>query len=60
MGGTLPAAVAADHGDELQVICLHDEFWPNWLLTVKASEVKPFSWTLKPAMKKMIDGRKPQ
>jgi hypothetical protein len=58
MGGTLPAAVAHDYGEELAVICLHDEFYPNYLLTVKAKDVKPLSWKLKPSMKKMIDERK--
>lgn len=60
MGGTLPAAIAADHGKELQVIGLHHEFFTNWLLTVNAADTKQFSYTLTDAMKKIITSRKSQ
>ena len=58
MGGTLPAAIAADHGETLQVVCLHHEFYTNWILTVKKSETKPFSYHLTNGMKKIIQSRK--
>lgn len=57
MGGTLPAAVAVDNGEDLQVICLHHEFYPACLLNVKRKDVKPMTWTLKPSMKKIINKR---
>lgn len=53
LGGTLPAAIC----DEKQVICLHPEQFNNWLLTVRKSDRKPFTYTLTDAMKKIIDGR---
>lgn len=55
MGGTLPAART---GDEIQVICLHSEYYTNWLLTVKKSECKPMSYRLDDKMKRIIDSRK--
>ena len=58
MGGVLPPAIAADHGEELQVICLHPEYLNNWLLTVKRSECKPISYRLDDKMKRIIDSRK--
>ena len=58
MGGTLPAAVASDNGEELQVICLHEEFYSNWLLTVKRSQCKPMTYKLNNNMKRIIDSRK--
>jgi hypothetical protein len=59
MGGTLPAAIAADHGEELDVICLHHEFFPNWVLTVKRADTKPWTWgALNNRMKKIIRSRK--
>ncbi|MGZ8528944.1 MAG: hypothetical protein ACXWYM_00005, partial [Candidatus Binatia bacterium] len=47
MGGTFPA-VLCKAGDELQpdadgnvqVICVHKEFYPDWLMTVAAKDVK--------------------
>lgn len=57
MGGTLPAAIAKD-GDEVQVICLHPEYYTNWLLTVNKSDCKPMSYRLTDSMKKIIDSRK--
>lgn len=57
MGGAFPAAVAAAGAEETQVICLHEEFYPNWLLTVKTSELKPFSYRITPRMKRIIDSR---
>lgn len=58
MGGTLPAAIAEDHGNELQVICLHEQFFTDWLLTVNKAEIKPCSYTLTPFMKNIIQRRK--
>lgn len=58
MGGLLPAAVAADHGDDLQVICLHPEYFNNWLLSVKRSECRPMSYKLTDGMRRIIDSRK--
>lgn len=58
MGGTLPAAVAARlDGGEVQVICLHPEYFPNFLLSVKATELQPFTYTLTSFAKECIDGR---
>lgn len=58
MGGTLPAAVASETDDGLQVICLHPEFFTNWLLTVDRAECKPMSYRLNDDMKRIIDNRK--
>jgi hypothetical protein len=58
MGGTLPAAVASENDDGLQVICLHPEFFTNWLLTVQRNECKPMSYRLNDDMKRIIDSRK--
>lgn len=58
MGGVLPAAVAQRHDDgTMQVICLHDEFYPNWLLTVKQTDTKPFSYSISDRIKKILDKR---
>jgi len=58
MGGVLPAAVAAEHNDgTTQVICLHEEFYPNWLLTVKTSEIKPNTYQISEFGKKIIRER---
>jgi hypothetical protein len=59
MGGTFPAAVAADHGEKLDVICLHPDFFNNWLLTVKAEDVRPFSYALTAPMRRIIRDRRP-
>lgn len=58
MGGIFPAAVAADHGEELQVICLHPEYFTNWLLSVKRSECQPMTYKLDDKMRRIIDSRK--
>jgi hypothetical protein len=58
MGGVLPAAVAAEHEDgTTQVVCLHEEFFPNWLLTVKTSEIKPNTYRLSEFAQKIIRER---
>lgn len=59
MGGVLPAAVSKDNGENLTVICLHAEYFPNWVLTVDKSQVKQFSYKLDDNMKKIIDSRIP-
>lgn len=59
MGGVLPAVVSKDIGESLTVVCLHEEYFPNWVLTVERSQVKPFSYKLNDAMKKIIDSRIP-
>lgn len=59
MGGVLPAAISKDNGESLTVICLHEEYYPNWVLTVERSQVRPFSYKLNDAMKKTIDSRIP-
>lgn len=58
MGGTLPAAVASENDDGLQIICLHPEYFTNWLLTVDRTECRPMSYKLDDKMKCIIDGRK--
>lgn len=41
MGGTLPALILAKPDDETyQVRCIHQEFYPMWLLTIKAKNIK--------------------
>jgi hypothetical protein len=57
MGGHFPAAIANDEGDTLKVICLHPDYYNNWVLQVKRSQVKPFSYRLTDDMKKIIDER---
>ena len=57
MGGVLPAAVARRGETETQVICLHDEFYTNYLLTVQTSEITPFTYPLTQRMKAIIDDR---
>lgn len=59
MGGILPAArCGVETGEEIQVICLHPEYYTNWLLTVKKSECNPMTYRLDDKMKRIIDGRK--
>jgi len=61
MGGTLPAAIAGkEHSDgRTPVICLHEEFYPNWLLTVPTDQIKPATWRLSKFAKRCIDSRLP-
>lgn len=58
MGGALPAAVASEDAEELRVICLHPEYFTDWVLTVKRSEVTPMTYPLNSAMKAIIDKRR--
>ena len=62
MGGVLPAAIAQKHDDgTTQVVCLHEKFYPNWLLTVKADEISPCTYRLTEFAKKCIrERRQPQ
>lgn len=57
MGGVLPAAIAKDHGEQLTVICLHEEYFPNWVLTINKSDIKPNSYQLVDSYKRIINGR---
>lgn len=57
MGGVLPAAVAEDHGEKLQVICLHSEYFNNWLLTVNRADCSVMSSALSKDMKSIINKR---
>lgn len=58
MGGVLPAAVASRNDDgSCQVICLHQEYFPNWLLTVKPEGISPFTYPLTDFAKKCIRER---
>lgn len=60
LGGTLPAALTGhEHDGQVTVICLHDEFYPNWVLTVAAADIKPWTWGEPDArMKRIIASRK--
>ena len=59
MGGVLPAAVAARYEDgTAQIICLHEEYFSNWLLTVKQEELKHCSCRLTEFAKQIIKERK--
>lgn len=59
MGGVFPAArTGSKHEGKEQVICLHPEFWTNWVLTIKEDEISTASFELTPAMKKIINSRK--
>jgi hypothetical protein len=58
MGGTLPAAIAAKHEDgTTQVICLHEEYFPDYLLTIKTELLIPISYALSDFAKKCIQKR---
>ena len=57
MGGTLPGVVAYDGGDELQVICLHGEFFTNWLFNVRRDQCKPLSYRLDDDMRRIVRRR---
>jgi hypothetical protein len=57
LGRLLPAAVAADHGEELQVICLHPEYHRDWVLTVKRKSILPNRYRLTGDMKSIISQR---
>lgn len=58
MGGVLPAAVSRENEDgTYTVICLHSEYFPNWVLTVNADDCRHFTYKLDDDMKKIIDGR---
>jgi hypothetical protein len=59
MGGVLPVAVSNEVDGTTWVVCLHDEFFPNWVLTVPSAELRPFSHRLDAHMKKIIDSRLP-
>jgi hypothetical protein len=60
MGGTLPAAIAARHEDgTTQVICLHEEYFPNYLFTVKTELLRPISYRLSAFARKCIHERLP-
>ncbi|MFO0958252.1 MAG: hypothetical protein U0800_12635 [Isosphaeraceae bacterium] len=59
MGGVLPAAVAARHdNDTAQVICLHEVYFPSWLLTVKQADITPYTTKLTEFAKRIIKERK--
>ncbi|PKD40491.1 hypothetical protein CWO84_10160 [Methylomonas sp. Kb3] len=57
MGGVLPAVVSKDNGMTLTVICLHEEYFPNWVLTVERNNIKPFSYRLDHRMRYIIESR---
>lgn len=60
MGGSLPAALTG-HQDEdgrVYVVCLHPEFYTNWVFTAAPANIKPWTWgSLTPAMKRIIASR---
>lgn len=59
MGGVLPAAkVGHVHEGKEQVICLHSEYYPNWVLTVNQNEITPNTHNLNDFMKATIKQRK--
>lgn len=57
MGGTLPAVIANHHGEYVQVICLHPEFFPGWLMTVRRDECRPMTYQLTEAMQAIAKRR---
>jgi len=59
LGGTLPAAIAGEpHSDGLvPVICLHSEFYTNWLMVCKPESLRPMSSMLNTRMKRIINSR---
>lgn len=58
MGGVFPAAVLADHGDEIQVVCLHGHYYTDWVLTVKRADTRACTYTITRDMKRIIDSRR--
>ena len=60
MGGWLPGAVALDdpESSSLVVICLDEQFFTNWVLSVPRSQVKANQHELSEAAKRIIDSRK--
>lgn len=57
MGGKLPAAVAMDEGEALQVLCIHPDYFNNFLMTVPRSQCEPCSYRLTRDMMRLIDQR---
>lgn len=46
LGGVLPAVVLFKDIDSYQVRCIHQEFYPMWLLSVKNENIKRFDGLL--------------
>jgi hypothetical protein len=57
LGGVLPAVISYEWDDKYSVICLHDEYFTNWMLQIDKDKVKPMSYTLTDAMKAIIESR---
>lgn len=58
MGGVLPAAVAMEFDSgEMNVICLHDEYFPNWVFTTKREVVSEYTYPLTASEIAKIEGR---
>jgi hypothetical protein len=59
MGGVFPAAICSDPDDKdnVQVVCLHSDYFTNWVLSVKVADIKPLTYQLSEEMKNIILSR---
>jgi len=57
LGGVLPALVlneAVDSEGKIQVRCIHEEFYPLWILNVPVADIKPCLSKLHPIKERVL------